>query len=142
MIRRLLGAFAALMLISGAALAQPVGRFQVEGTLGDQSYRGTIEVLPTGDTFEVHWQVEGTEFNGVGLWLNDNFVVGYQGGGDIGVVVYRRNADGTWDGIWAPAGSQRTGRERILAAAPPAAPAPGAPPAQANPRAPSAPAAK
>lgn len=138
---RLFFALATLVFMSGLALAQPVGRFQVEGTLGDQNYRGTIEVAPTGDTFEVHWQVEGTEFTGIGLWINDSFVVGYQGGGDVGVIVYRRNADGTWDGIWAPAGSQRTGRERILAAAPAPAPAPAAP-AQPNPRAPAAPAAK
>lgn len=112
--RRAFGLIFATLLWCGVAQAQPIGQFDVEGRFAEQIYRGTVEIRRAGDVYAVRWRVEGITFDGVGMWLGDAFIVGYRGGTDVGVIVYRRASDGIWDGVWAPVGAERTGTERIV----------------------------
>jgi len=114
--RMMLAIAAGTMLYAAPALAQPVGNFQVEGRIGDQTYRGTAEVTPQGDTFAISWRIDGNVYEGIGLWRDQQFIVGYRAGPDTGVAIYRQTAPGVWTGEWAPIGSRVVGTETITAA--------------------------
>lgn len=127
-------AVAILLFVGAPALAQPVGTFDVQGVDdGGDPYTGTVTVTQTGQTFNVEWRVEDQSFRGVGIFRDGAFSVGFTGEDMTGVAIYRLNASGVWEGVWAFVDQSETHTENWTArsgAAPPAAgaaPAPGAP---------------
>jgi hypothetical protein len=120
-------ATACLMLMPAIALADPAGTYQVQGKNPDGGqYTGVVEVMRTGETYSVAWNVGGTKFIGTGLgakFIGDRFEmgpasaddtaisVGYISGKSFGMAMYFQQPDGTWQGIWTYGGSDKASLE-------------------------------
>ena len=112
--KRLLLALPMLAALAGGAVAQKsvVGRYNVEGRSPDGApYTGTVEVVPTGDTFRVTWMIDGQRYIGTGIGDGDFITVSYRSGNDTGLVLLV-NENGVWTGIWTYAGGTKLGQER------------------------------
>jgi hypothetical protein len=104
----------AFMFVAGAALADPVGRYEVEGTNpgGDSKYSGDVAVERTGDTYRVVWNVAGQRYVGTGIGDKNFIAVSYRSGDQTGLALYAEESEGTWVGVWAYAGAKQVGTER------------------------------
>jgi hypothetical protein len=63
--RKLLALIAAAFIFSAtAAFADPVGKYDVEGTNpgSDKTYSGTVSVERTGQTYKIVWDIGGTRY--------------------------------------------------------------------------------
>jgi hypothetical protein len=125
-------AVAFLMLAAPAlAWADPTGTFQVKGINPDngQQYGGTVKVVRNGETYNVTWNIGGQEYVGTGLgakFIGDRFQmgpaspddtalsVGYISGNSFGMAMYFLQPDGTWQGVWTYAGSNKASAENWL----------------------------
>jgi hypothetical protein len=78
------------------------GKYTCEGEAeGGGKYEGTVEITESGAGFTVEWTVGNDTFSGVGIWENDRLCVSWtQPGGAFGVIVYKREKDGTLKGKW------------------------------------------
>jgi hypothetical protein len=96
-----------------AALAEPPGRYAIEGTNpgGGGAYRGSVQVTRTGDTFRVSWEIDGTRYVGTGIGDDKFLTVTYRSGNETGLALYSASGSG-WEGIWTYAGGTTLGRER------------------------------
>jgi hypothetical protein len=102
-----------LAALTGAAQAQVIGSFNVEGQNPDGSgYRGTASVEKTGmETFRVTWVVDGARFIGTGIGNEDVIAVTYRSGNQTGVALMA--ADKAEVGVvWTYAGGTSVGKER------------------------------
>jgi hypothetical protein len=123
--RTLATAFIALS-CGGAALADPVGTFDVVGVNPEtgQQYSGSVRVTRTGETYGVIWNIGGAEFIGSGLgarFVGSNkfrvgaaskddvaISVGYQSSDNsVGIAMYFEQPDKSWKGVWTYKGSDR-----------------------------------
>ena len=112
----------------GAAWADPVGVFNVEGTNpdGGSRYAGVVEVQRTGDTYAIGWRVGDDYFVGTGIGAanvngtttfgdaatQDNAIaVSYASGNSFGLALFVEQENGQWKGIWTYAGSETIGTE-------------------------------
>jgi hypothetical protein len=103
---------AAPMLLSGAALADPVGHYMVRGTNPNGStYNGEVLVTRTGQTFRVVWRIGRQSFVGTGIASDETIAVSYQAGGRAGIALYGRKFSGRWEGVCTVAGSRETGTD-------------------------------
>ncbi len=102
----------AAVLAASAALADPVGKYEVAGTNpgGGSSYSGTVTVQKTGDTYKVTWEIAGKKYDGTGIGNEEFIAVSYRSGDNTGLALYSQDGD-NWKGIWAYAGSQKIGTE-------------------------------
>ncbi|HZQ14991.1 MAG TPA: hypothetical protein VFB31_19460 [Pseudolabrys sp.] len=109
----LVAAAAAVLLSVTAAFADPVGKYDVEGTNpgGGGRYSGTVSVERTGDTYKVVWVVGGTRYIGTGIGDKDFLAVSYRSGNETGLALYASSKDG-WKGIWTYANGTKIGTER------------------------------
>ncbi len=123
--------FAPLFLVAliVGALAGPEGVYDVAGKdLGTGNpYSGTVEVVRTGKTYSVRWDIGGASYVGSGLGAapikgmsvvgpadeNDYVLaVGYIAGNQgFGLAYYVQQEDGSWKGIWTYGGSEELGSE-------------------------------
>jgi hypothetical protein len=111
---KLLAAIATAVLLSvSAALADPVGKYDVEGTNpgNDKPYTGTVSVERTGETYRVVWVIGGTRYVGTGIGDKDFIAVSYRTGNETGLALYTTTKDG-WKGIWTYANGTKIGTER------------------------------
>ena len=101
-------------LAAGGAIADPVGSYNVEGTNpgSGSSYRGTVAVEKTGQTFSVTWEIGGSRYVGTGIGDNNFLAVGYRSGNTTGLALYGNDGKGIWVGIWAYGGGNEVGNER------------------------------
>ena len=103
----------AISLCATAALADPAGQYDVEGTSPDGStYRGTAAIERTGDTFRVTWLIGKDKFIGTAVGNDDFFAVAYRSGNSTGIAAYGREGDG-WIGVWTYTGGKQVGAERL-----------------------------
>jgi hypothetical protein len=112
--KRMLLALPVLAALASSAAAQKgiAGRFAVEGRTPDGgTYRGTVEVTPTGDTLRVTWVIDGQRYVGTGIGDERFMTVSYRSGSDTGLVLLVQE-DGGWSGVWTYAGGTRLGEER------------------------------
>ena len=95
------------------ALADPVGRYDCEGTNPgkDTGYKCTVVVERTGDTYSVKWNVGGNSFTGTGIGNKDFIAVSYSSGNQTGLALYAPEGD-NWQGVWTYAGGRKIGVER------------------------------
>lgn len=117
-----------LMALPTLASADPTGTYRVKGTNPDnnQPYVGTVQVHRNGETYQVTWNIAGTKFIGTGLgakFVGNRFEmgpaseddtaisVGYISGNSFGMAMYFEQPDGTWQGVWTYAGSNRAAPE-------------------------------
>ncbi len=105
-------ATAGLTWSAAAFAADPVGSYDIEGSNpgGGSSYRGTVTVERTGETYRVVWVVGGTRYVGTGIGNREFLAVSYRSGSDTGLAMYGSEG-GNWKGIWTYAGGQRIGAE-------------------------------
>ena len=103
----------ALSIGAPAAAADPAGQYAVRGENpgGGGTYRGSVEVTRTGQTFRVVWVVGKDRFVGTGIG-DETFVgVTYRSGNATGIALYA--ADGEdWKGVWTYDGGTQVGTER------------------------------
>jgi hypothetical protein len=108
MIRALAAAVAALALGVSAALADPVGKYTVRGSSPgtDRTYEGQVMVRKTGDTYQIVWEIGGQIAVGTGIGGDNFLVVTYLSGRQVGLALYRRKPDGSWEGRWTQLGGR------------------------------------
>lgn len=115
--RPLLLAAALLAGLAGPAPAQQAGTYAVRGHGADgQAYEGTATLQPAGDdTWRVAWRVGDDLATGVGLLIPEGplLVVGYVIGGEIGVVAYAVQPDGSLHGTWTQGRGGGVGSETL-----------------------------
>lgn len=109
------------LLIPSAALADPVGTFDVRGINSNDGshYDGTVRITRTGETYKVVWTLGSEPMSGIGVGIrfvdgriitgpaskhDKGISVAYQSGDAVGTAVYFEQPDGTWHGTWAYSG--------------------------------------
>lgn len=112
MLKTLIITTTAIFLSVTAALADPVGKYDVEGTNPGtgKSYSGTVSVARTGDTYRIVWDIGGTRYIGTGIGDKDFLAVSYRTGNETGLALYAATGDG-WKGIWTYANGTKIGTE-------------------------------
>lgn len=125
---KILAVAALTLLMPLSALADPVGVWSVRGVNPDngEEYTGKVQVTRRGETYNVVWNVAGTEFIGTGLgakFVGDRFEmgaaskddtaisVGYISGNSFGMAMYFQQPDGHWQGVWTYGGSKKVASE-------------------------------
>lgn len=109
--RALIAGCVAVVLTGMTAFAEPVGKYDVEGTNPSGStYSGTVSVQKTGDTYKVTWTIGGSQYNGTGIGNDEFIAVSYTSGGNSGLALFGEDGDG-WKGIWTYAGGTKVGTE-------------------------------
>jgi hypothetical protein len=86
-----------------------------EGRFGtSQPYTGTVQIVPNGGTWAVHWAVGSEQTDGVAVRVGDVFAVGYgmSGQKDVGIVAYEMQGR-TLAGKWATLNSSGLGSETL-----------------------------
>jgi hypothetical protein len=96
----------------GAALADPVGTYDCEGTNpgSGSGYKCSVVVERTGDTYRVTWQVGGDRYVGTGIGNKDFIAVSYRSGNNTGLALYGPDGD-NWLGVWTYADGRQIGAE-------------------------------
>ena len=83
-----------LLLSVSLAFADPVGTYDVEGSDpgGGATYRGTVEVARTGETYQVIWTIGNATYTGTAIGNDNVLSVVYTGVGSTqtGLAVYSR----------------------------------------------------
>jgi len=108
MFGRIAATLGALALTSMAVSADPVGRYKVKGHSPNstQGYVGQVVVTKTGDTYQVVWEIGGQIAVGTGIGSANFLVVTYLAGRQVGVALYARKPDGSWEGRWTQLGGR------------------------------------
>ena len=121
-------ALAITLCLPCAAFAGPEGEYTVQGTSPGSAtpYSGEVSVTRNGETYAVIWDVGGTKFYGTGLGASNvdgtftmgpatptdtAIAIGYLSGKSYGLAFYVLQANGDWQGIWAPGGAPQIGTE-------------------------------
>ncbi|WP_274628897.1 hypothetical protein [Arvimicrobium flavum] len=108
--------------VVGVGLAMPAaaqtvreGVYDVKGTnLDGSAYSGTAAITLTSETTcMIEWQTGGTTSQGICMLYEDAFSAGYVLGDEVGLVVYKVQADGSLDGAWTITGSDGAGTETL-----------------------------
>jgi hypothetical protein len=101
----------AVVLTGTAALADPVGKYDVAGTNPSGStYSGTVSVQKTDDTFKITWNIGGAQYNGTAIGNDEFLAVSYTSGSNTGLALLSEQGD-EWKGIWTYAGGTKIGTE-------------------------------
>ena len=112
---RLVSIAAAVLLLSAATAfaADPVGEYVVNGTNpgSASTYRGTVRVERTGETFRVTWYVAGVRYVGTAIGDSNFIAISYRArGNDTGLALYGAAGD-DWKGVWTYANGRQIGTE-------------------------------
>lgn len=92
-----------MLLLVGAAEAAVEGTYRCAGTNPDGSqYHGRVVIQPAGEAYSLRWSIEGASHQGIAIFQDDILAAswGMPGQPGFGVVVYRRDSDGTLTGQW------------------------------------------
>ncbi len=92
------------------------GRYSVQGTNPNGSpYNGEAEITLTSETTcEIKWTTGSTESYGICMRNDDSYAAGYKMGDEIGLVIYKVQADGSLSGLWTVAGKNGSGTEILV----------------------------
>jgi hypothetical protein len=108
-----------ILLSVGVASAQSIGgSYQVAGKNFDGSdYSGTAEITLTSQTTcVIEWETAGVKSQGICMRNDDAFSAAYVLEGEIGLVTYKVDEDGTLNGLWTLAGKEGNGSEVLTPA--------------------------
>lgn len=109
--RLLVVAAVLLWSVTAAFAADPLGRYEVQGSSPDGSkYSGTVTVTKTGQTFKVVWLIGNEKYTGTAIGDKDFLAISYVSGSESGLALYGADG-GNWNGIWTYAGGTTMGTE-------------------------------
>jgi hypothetical protein len=113
--------FGAVLIVAGfagSAQAQKVGGdYTVKGTNFDGSaYEGTATITPSGSACRMVWNTGGSVTKGICMLANKAFAASYNLQGEIGLVVYEVQPDGSMKGFWTIADKDGSGTETLTPA--------------------------
>jgi hypothetical protein len=119
MLRKLTVAAAFGLAMCGAAYAgvgAVGGQYRVQGkNLDGSPYTGTAKItVTTSNTCRIVWTTGGTASEGICMRNQNAFSAGYVLQGDVGLVIYEINDDGSMDGLWTVADQPGVGTERLI----------------------------
>ena len=114
MTRGIAATIVALALGMTAAIADPVGKYTVKGSSPgtERTYEGQVMVRKTGDTYQIVWDIAGQIAFGTGMGGDNFLVVTYLSGRQVGLALYARKPDGSWEGRWTQLGGRAIENER------------------------------
>lgn len=118
-VQKSLVALAGMGLAAAAALADAGdvgGTYRIEGTNANGSpYKGTATITVTSaNTCRIVWKTGPTTSEGICMRNQNAFSAGYVLQGDVGLIIYQINDDGTMDGLWTVADQPGVGTERLI----------------------------
>jgi hypothetical protein len=110
---------AAALLNLTAAHAAPGdigGTYRVQGTNANGSpYQGTATITVTSaNTCRIVWKTGPTTSEGICMRNENAFSAGYVLQGDVGLIIYEINDDGSMDGLWTVADQPGVGTEKLI----------------------------
>ena len=99
-----------------AATGDVGGKYRVQGTNPNGStYQGTATITVTSEnTCRIVWTTGGTSSEGICMRNQNAFSAGYVLQGDVGLVIYEINGDGSMDGLWTVADQPGVGTEKLI----------------------------
>lgn len=98
--------------LTSAAIAQVIGRYNVEGQNPSGSpYAGTATIEKTGDTYRVVWTIDGTRFVGTGIGSDEGIAISYRSGSNTGIALLGKEPWG-YGLVWTYMGGTDLGTER------------------------------
>ena len=94
------------------------GKYVAKGTNFDGStYEGTAEIAKLSNTTcVVVWKIAGREYDGICMKNKDGFAAAYEMDGQVGLLLYRMEADGSLEGTWTITGERGAGTEVLIPA--------------------------
>jgi len=109
---RIFYAFAALLVATFAAWADPSGSYAFKGTtLEGEAYEGTLEIAKVGDVYELTYTfADGTEQKGSAIGDDSFLAYGYGDDEELGVGLMT-GKDGSWEGVWTNVGASKMSTE-------------------------------
>jgi hypothetical protein len=114
---RFLAALAAACCLATTVQAQSIGgNYVIDGTNIDGSkYGGRAEItLTSNTTCEIVWVTGSTQSSGICSRNGDAFAAAYELNGDVGLAIYRLQANGVLNGVWTIAGQDGVGKEILV----------------------------
>lgn len=110
--------FAAVALSSSglAGTGDVGGTYRVQGSNPKGSaYQGTATITVTSaNTCRIVWKTGPTTSEGICMRNQNAFSAGYVLQGDVGLVIYEINDDGSMDGLWTVADQPGVGTEKLV----------------------------
>jgi hypothetical protein len=86
--------------LTSAAIAQVIGRYNVEGrNPSGSTYAGTARIEKTGGTYRVAWTIDGTRLVGTGS--DEGIANSYRSGSNTGIALLG-NEPWVWSGLDRP----------------------------------------
>jgi hypothetical protein len=118
-LREIMVAACLALAMSGAAAADPGavgGKYRIDGRNPNGApYGGTATITVTSsNTCRIVWATGGTTSEGICMRNQNAFSAGYVLQGDVGLVIYEINDDGSMDGLWTIADQPGVGKERLI----------------------------
>ena len=110
--KKLTVAFAALLLASFPAFADPSGTYAVTGVDPDgAAYEAQLEIAKVGDVYALTYTLsDGTEQEGSAIGDDSFLAYGYGDDEETGVGLMTGNG-GSWEGVWTNLGASKMGTE-------------------------------
>lgn len=103
-------------LVNYSASAQSVGvTYSLAGKNFDgSSYTGTAQIIPNGSTCRILWHTSNSTSEGLCMLSGNTLAAFYKLGAEYGLVIYERQADGSFRGHWSVADKQGVGIELLV----------------------------
>ena len=97
-----------LLAMPSVAFAEGPGTYTARGS----NYSGSVVLTQTGaSTWQVSWNIEGDRYDGTGVGDSQTLALSFSGKSGSGTALYRANASGGYDGIWAYRNDRKIGNE-------------------------------
>jgi hypothetical protein len=92
------------------------GTYRVQGTNPNGApYQGTATITVTSqNTCRIVWKTGNTSSEGICMRNQNAFSAGYILQGDVGLVIYEINDDGSMEGLWTVADQPGVGTETLI----------------------------
>jgi hypothetical protein len=88
--------------LTSAAIAQVIGRYNVEGrNPSGSTYAVTARIEKTGGTYRVVWTIDGTRLVGTGTGSDEGIANGYRSGSNTGIALLGKEP-WVWSGLDRP----------------------------------------
>lgn len=87
------------------------GEYVLSGSLGEESYSGTLSIKQAGPAYALDWTIGEETYLGIGLLQGNRLTTVIGDNASCTVTAYQRDISGRLDGLWVAAGIADTGSE-------------------------------